>query len=180
MSDADAKGISPITRFVGQTFRKYGVELHRYLLRRLRRPQDAEDLAQEVFMRMLRIEDAEFVRKPQAYLYGIASHVVREFRMRAEHEHERLTFDPEAVDAMAESSRGQQSPDELADRLSLQRQLDRALNRLPRTHRTVLLLLKRDGMSYKEAARVTNLSVHTVEKYLFQAKAMIKTMKWDL
>ena len=62
----------------------------------------------------------------------------------------------------------------------MQRQLDRALARLPRMHRMVLLLLKRDGMSYEEAARATQLSVNTVEKYLFQAKAMIKTAKWDL
>jgi RNA polymerase sigma-70 factor (ECF subfamily) len=180
MREPDTKAAGAVAQFVGQTFRKYGAELHRYLLRRLRKPQDADDLAQEVFMRLLRLEDAEFVRKPQAYLYGVASHVVREFRMRTEQENDRLRFDSEVLEAAAEHPRGQPSPDEMAEQLSLRRQLDRALSRLPRMHRTVLLLLKRDGMSYEEAARATHLSVHTVEKYLFQAKAMMKTAKWDL
>ena len=169
----------PIARFAGQTFRKYGAELHRYLVRRLRRPQDADDLAQEVFLRLLRLKDTDFVQKPQSYLYGIASHVVHEFRMRAEQEHERLTFDSEMIEALAEH-RTQPSLSDPVERLNLQKQLDRALERLPDMHRTVLLLLKRDGMSYEEAAQATHLSVHTVEKYLFQAKAMIKTEQWDL
>lgn len=168
-----------IARFAAQAFRKYGAELHRYLVRRLRRPQDADDLAQEVFLRLLRLEDADFVQKPQSYLYGIASHVVHEFRMRAEQEHERVTFDSEMLETAAER-RSQLQLEDPGERLNIQRQLDRALERLPATHRTVLLLLKRDGMSYEEAARATRLSIHTVEKYLFQAKAMIKAEKWDL
>lgn len=168
-----------IVRFAGQAFRKYGAELHRYLVRRLRRPQDADDLAQEVFLRLLRLKDADFVQKPQSYLYGIASHVVHEFRMRAELESERLTFDSEQIESLSEQRLNLQVQDPL-ERLQIREQLDRALERLPPTHRAVLLLLKRDGMSYQEAAKALHLSVHTVEKYLFQAKAMIKAEPWDL
>src|SRR5882672_7786524 len=126
MSELESKATGSIARFVEQTFRKYGAELHRYLVRRLRRPQDADDLAQEVFLRLLRLEDAELVRKPQSYLYGIASHVVREFRMRAEQEHERLSFDSETIEALTEHPL-EQLMDDPAERLHLQRQLERAL-----------------------------------------------------
>jgi RNA polymerase sigma-19 factor, ECF subfamily len=179
MTEPETTASLRIARFAGQTFRKYGAELHRYLVRRLRRPQDADDLAQEVFLRVLRLKDADFVQKPQSYLYGIASHVVHEFRMRAEQENERLTFDSETLDS-AVDRRSQLLLEDPVERLNLQKQLDRALERLPPTHRTVLLLLKRDGLSYDEAAKATRLSVHTVEKYLFQAKAMIKAETWDL
>ncbi len=178
MADSESTARSRIARFAGQTFRKYGAELHRYLVRRLRRPQDADDLAQEVFLRLLRLKDTDFVQKPQSYLYGIASHVVHEFRMRAEQEHERMTFDSEMLETAAER-RSQLQLDDPGERLDVQRRLDRALEHLPAMHRVVLLLLKRDGMSYEEAAKATQLSVHTVEKYLFQAKAMIKAGQWD-
>jgi RNA polymerase sigma factor (sigma-70 family) len=163
----------------GSTFRKYAVGLHRYLARRLGNTIDADDLVQEVFLRLLRIENTELVRKPQAYLYGVAFNVVREHRMRSEHEQRRLTFDSDAVDEESEHPK-ELPPDQLAERLDVRRKLEQALARLTPMHRAVVILLKRDGMSYEEAARMTNLSVHTVEKYFFQAKAQLKTMKWDL
>jgi RNA polymerase sigma-19 factor, ECF subfamily len=170
--------VNPTVRFAGSAFRKYATELHRFLLRRLRSPQDAEDLAQEVFMRLLRIENTELVRKPQSYLFGIASHVVREFRMRAEQEHERVTYDSQALDDATENP-SHVSPDDLAERLNTQRQLERALAKLPRTHRAILLIVKRDGLSHEEAAKAAHMSVHTVEKYVIEARARLKTMEWD-
>ena len=53
-------------------------------------------------------------------------------------------------------------------------QLNRALIKLPPTHRLVILLVKRDGLSYAEASRTTGLSVHTIEKYLVEARALLR------
>ncbi len=169
---------SPIARLTGAAFRKYAPALHRFLLRRIRQPQEVEDMAQEVFARLMRVENAELVRKPASYLFGIAANVVREFRIRAEHEHQHLTFDSEIVDFLTEHAHEARA-DELAERLSLQKQLERGLAQLPRTHRVVLLLVTRDGLSHEEAAKAANLSVHTVEKYVTDARARLKLMKWD-
>lgn len=135
-------------------------------------------MAQEVFARLLRVENAELVRKPASYLFGIAANVVREFRIRAEHDFERVTFDSEMVEHLAEHP-FEMTRDDLAERLSLQRQLERGLTQLPLTHRVVLLLVTRDGLSHEEAAKAANLSVHTVEKYVTDARARLKLMKWD-
>ena len=159
-------------------FRHYRRELHRYLLRRLRKPQDVDDLAQEVYLRLLRHDDAKLVRKPLAYLYGIASHVVADYRIETEHEREHLTFDSDAGEHWAEQP-SSVLPDDLADRLNLAQQLERALAQLPPTHAAVLLAHKRDGLSYEEVAKKLGLSIHTVEKYVTQAKARIRTMSWE-
>src|SRR5262249_17969635 len=145
-------------------FQKYAPALHRFLLRRIRRPQEIDDMAQEVFARLMRVENAELVRKPASYLFGIATNVVREFRIRAEHDQERVTFDSQMVDHLAEHPQEVQ-PDNLPERLNLQRQLERGLAQLPPMHRTVLLLVTRDGLTHEETAKAANLSVHTVEKY---------------
>lgn len=162
----------------GASFARYRRELHRYLMRRLRTPQDVDDLAQEVYMRLLRLDDDKIVRKPLAYLYGIAAHVVADFRIESEHEREHVTIDSDAAERGADQP-AEVRLDDLADRLNLQQQIDRALAQLPPTHAAVLVLHKRDGLSYEEVARELGLSVHTVEKYVTQAKARIRTMPWE-
>ena len=151
----------------------YTRELHRYLGRRLKNQQDADDLAQEVFARLLRVKNIELIRNPLAYILGIAAHVVREFR---EHEqHQCVVFSSD----IAESQSAEATSDGLADcseRLELQNSIDNALKQLPPTHQAVLILVKRDGLSYQEAAEKTGLSVHTIEKYLVEGRARLRSL----
>jgi RNA polymerase sigma-70 factor (ECF subfamily) len=169
MSSEPAEVIA--ARLAGSAFRDHSVELKRFLMRRVRNAHDADDLAQEVFTRLLRVRDAELVRKPLAYLLGIATHVVHEFVQRRQHD--RVLFDSEFADNLPES-RSDAAHQGMAERLGLQEQLDLALTKLPPTHRLVILLVKRDGMSYGEAAQAAGLSVHTVEKYLVEARALLR------
>lgn len=162
-----------MTHLTAVAFRKYAAALHRYVLRRLRAPQVAPDLTQAIFERFLAIEDVELVRNPQAYLFGIASHVVSEFRMRADRD--LVTYDSQIVEHIAETPE-HASPDDLADRLGLQRELDHALDQLSDSHRAVLLMVKRDGLSYEEAAQATGLTVNTIATYVMEARAKIKRL----
>lgn len=159
--------------FDASSFRTYDKQLHRYLARRLTKPQDAEDLAQEVYLRLLRVDAAKRVEKPVAYIFGIASHVIADFKSESRQGHERLEDGDDEPDDRASS------PDDLADRLNLQQQIERAFARLPQTHAMVLIAHKHRGLSYEEVAAELNLSIHTVEKYVTQAKALIRTMTWE-
>src|SRR5689334_9767467 len=100
MSDPPIKAESETTGFAASAFGRYAASLHRFLVRRLRDPDSADDVAQEVFSRVLRMEHDELVRKPRSYLFGIAFHVVREFSARQGDQ--RVTFDSEAVEQTAE------------------------------------------------------------------------------
>lgn len=163
-------------RLAALAFLKYAPELHRYLARRVSRPGIAQDLTQDIFERFLQVKDTEAVRNPQAYLFGIASNVVREAQFREDKS--LVTFDSEAVEA-ATGRLEHALPDDLAERVSLQQDLKRAFALLPPVHRTVLLLIKRDGLSYEEAAQRTRLNVNTVKTYVFEARALIKTTLKD-
>lgn len=165
----------PCMELDAAAFRNYARQLHRYLLRRMSRPQDAEDLLQEVYLRLLRLDRAKRVRKPLAYMYGIASHVVSDYRSDVRNQHAFLSdLDEEIAEGVTESH-----VDDLMDRLNLQQQLERALTQLPRMHALVLLAHKHRGLSYEEVAAELGLSIHTVEKYVTQAKARIRTMTWE-
>jgi len=65
-------------------------------------------------------------------------------------------------------------PAGVAERLEVQDRLERALEQLSPTHQLVLLLVKRDGLSYAEAAKISGLSIHTIEKYLVEARAQLR------
>lgn len=157
---------------------RYSRELHRFLMRRLRNPTDSDDLAQEVYLRLCRLDDEKCVHKPLAYLYGIASHVLADFRLEQEVEREMIVHDGDGP-ADWEEQPSCVLPDDLAKRLNLQQQIDWALAQLPATHAAVLLAHKRDGKSYDEVAADLGLSIHTVEKYVTQAKSRIRTMSWE-
>jgi RNA polymerase sigma factor (sigma-70 family) len=176
MSDSKNETDRPAMPFAASAFGRYAALLHRFLVRRLKDPESANDVAQEVFSRLARIKQSEFVRKPQSYLFGIAFHVVREFRARVEQD--RVTYDSEVLEQLAEHPT-EVMRDELEERMNLRQQIEHALAQLPQAHRTVLLLCKRDGMTYEEAAQASGLSVHTVEKYLVQARAKMIALAWD-
>jgi RNA polymerase sigma factor (sigma-70 family) len=169
-------GPRPALSLAALAFRNYAPALHRYIERRMRRPGSALDLTQDIFERFLQIKDADAVRNPQAYLYGIASHVVREALFREDKS--LVTYDSDAAEEAGDRL-DHALPDDLAERLSLQQDLRRALAALPAMHRVVLLLVKRDGLSYEEAARKTRLTLNTVTNYVFEARARVKMLLKD-
>ena len=176
LPDADPS----VARLALSAFRSHARELQRFLLRRVGDRHDADDLSQEVFARLLRVENAELIRNPLAYLLGIATHVVREFRQRKQHQC--VIFDSDMADSLsADLGLAARDPTSHAsDQLELQNWLDNALQQLPPTHQAVLLLVKRDGLSYEEAARTMGLSVHTIEKYLVEARARLRVIMQEL
>jgi RNA polymerase sigma-19 factor, ECF subfamily len=168
--------ITPATTLAAAVHEKFRAQLYQFLVRRLRGEQGADDLAQEVYLRLLRMEKSELVRQPQAYVYTIASHVASQFRMREEQS--LVKFDSEALQQAAEDPE-HVLPDELAEQLSTERLVEMMLQDLPAMHRAVLVLCKRDGMSWDEAAEKLGISVHTVKKYLYEAKARIAAAQWE-
>ena len=124
------------------------------------------------------LDNTEIVRKPLSYLYGIAAHVVHEFRMRAAREQEFVMYDSPTAD-FADALEGPRAANAIEEQLHSQQQLEQLLKRLPRLHRAVLLLIKRDGLSHEEAAAVTRLHVRTVERYVVDAMAQLRAMHID-
>ena len=168
METNNAKAAARLAR---TAFRDHAVDLQRFLIRRVNHLHDADDLAHEVFAGLLRVRDADLGRTPLAYLLGIATHVVRELRQRKHNE--RIVFDSEVTDDLCDNP-DQAVPAGVAERLELQDRLGRALEQLSPTHQLVLLLVKRDGLSYAEAAKISGLSIHTIEKYLVEARAQLR------
>jgi RNA polymerase sigma factor (sigma-70 family) len=165
---AKAAGAAPPS-FAESAAATYHQELHRFLRRRVARSQDLGDVMQEVYLRMMRIEKSELVRKPLAYIYGVAAHVAAEFRIRLQKE--RVLFDSGAAEAATDDPR-QFGEDEASG--FAERQIEEALEQLSPNRLAVFLLERRDGLSHGEIAEKLGLSVHTIKKYSVEALVQIR------
>lgn len=161
---------------IRDAYQVYRAELQRFLARRSRTAHDGEDLAQEVYLQLLRFPPRGPLRETQAYLYRIAWHVVNRANEKAQREG--IPCDIETLDRLAQEA-GHIAGDDPGRRLATQQQLVRLLGELPHICRQVILRFKCDGLSYKEIAADLGISVHMVEKHIARAVQHIKTADWD-
>ena len=140
-----------------------------YLRRRLLDAGYAEDLAQETYLRLLRVGRADLIRNQTAYLFQIADNLVKEFRVRQARGP--VYTDRHAVDEYPSSSA---PPEDLRARAELLEALQECIGALPKKYAAVLVMRKRDGYSHQEIADRLNVSVHTVRKYLTRAVGMCR------
>lgn len=151
---------------------QYAGRVRRYLLSRLRgRAQEVDDVAQEVYLRLLRIPEETLIRQPPAYILRVAAGVISDF-CESQRRRAAIVLDTESGQDLSDLI-GEDDP---AGDLQLRRELERAIARLPATHQAVLILHERDGYTYKETALRLRLSVDTVHKYLVESKSRLRDM----
>jgi len=152
-------------RFVEKLFAEHGGALQRYIYRRIRTKSDAPDLAQEVYVRMLRVSNSEAIRDPQLYLYTVASNLLKEHAIRQQ----RSASVPELDEATVQERLGDLPP--LDTEVGIRQQVERltaALGLLPARWRTALILQYRHGLTYQQIAARLGVSSSMVKKYLAQ------------
>lgn len=155
----------------------YQCELHRFLMRRMRRRDDVEDLKQEIYVRLLRMNEEEVIKEPLAFLYTVAANAVSDHTI-AERKHSQVTVDTKLVEDWAEDPKIA-LPDDLAERMSLDRQLRKALAELPRLQAEALVLHYQDGLYRDEIAKRLGLSPKSVAKYIARGKARMRELFWE-
>jgi len=162
----------------GWNIERYSALLHAYLMRRLRRPQEAQDLTQEVFARFLRkcADDQDTVRDPLGFLLGIAANVVRESLYDARHTH--VTIDSDLADQAAAAA-DPNSRGETTEQVGMREDILNALSKLPKNHLTAWLLVDGEEMSYEEASNASGFSRNTVSAYVTNARAKLKLILGD-
>ena len=139
--------------------------LRAWLHRRLGNVFDAEDLAHDTFVRVLRgqsVAQPEELREPRAYLTTVAR------RLLINH-YERQSLERAYVVSL-QSLPESLVPSELDKAVLLEtlRELDALLNAMPVKARTAFLLSQLEGLSYEDIAAQLQVSVRTVTRYMAQ------------
>jgi RNA polymerase sigma factor (sigma-70 family) len=153
---------------LGNWFRDWQQPLRRFLARRRAGSSaDIDDIAQEVFLRLLRYDRSALIDYPQAYLFKIASNVSAEWAMRSSrrmpHQSEWLT---ELVDAL--------SPEIELERAALDEQLHAAVNALPPRPREILRLHFGEGVPHEEIARRLGVTRKIVKRDIARAYGLLR------
>ena len=142
--------------------------LWRYFVRRVRRRSDAEELAQEVYLRLLRVADADALRNPEAYLYAIAANLLKEYAMQQSIGRNCVSLEdagfPEMLSAVV-------SYPDLVDKAQRTERLREVLRQLPAKCQAAVVMRHWHGLSYEEIAQKLDISVNMVKKYLVHAIA---------
>ena len=128
---------------------------------------DLDDVAQEVFLRLLRYNKMEVIEHPQAYLFRMAANVVGEWNMRSRHRHPHNARWLD--DLQAESD-----PEREVAREGTYRQLRQALGDLSPRQREVLRLHFGEGLARPQIAERLEMSERSVKRDLIGAYATLR------
>jgi RNA polymerase sigma factor (sigma-70 family) len=133
---------------------------------RLRNVHDVPDLAQEVFLRLLRVDRQEAIRNPEAYLFTVASHVIQQHTLRQARGPDFVDI----IDAVSElSTEPGEDPLTRTDNAQRVEHLERLLTQLPPRIGAALVLHRVAGYTVQEVANELGVARNTAKKYLARA-----------
>ena len=149
-------------------FRTYSVSLCAFALRYVKMPEVAEEIVQDVFMKIWINRESWRPRNVKSYLYGAVRNkaldhlahqkVVQEWKGNAYHDLETATSTPQHTLQYEE----------------LAAAIHEGIECLPERTRLVFILSRQHGLRYKEIASALGISIKTVEAQMSRAFRLLR------
>lgn len=139
-------------------------ELRGYLRRRLP-PAEIDDVLQDIFVRLVRRGDSVVVEFPRRYLYQVAQATLIDRHRQQQSRCAPLHCELDEV----RLPHDELSPDRFVMARDEVRAAQRLIDLLPERTRQILVAVRVEGASLKEAAAHQGISISAVEKHLSRA-----------
>ena len=152
---------------VDDWYHEFNDRLIGFLSQGVRASADVQDLAQEIYLRLLRAKNPELIEAPRAYLYRIAIHVLHEWRAK-----EKRT-NLHSSDGLSQLAGSIGMPDD-PNRRDAVVDLQQALTDLPAHYATTLMLRWHHGMKYREIAEHLGVTERMVKRYMVKGYAELR------
>ena len=154
---------------------RYQVRVFGFARRMIGDAQEAEDVAQEVFVRAFRnIRRYDGRASVAGWLFTIATNLCIDRRRRSSRRVAEVPLEPD-TDTKHRLVARSGNPQEEAVAKQMQEAIHTALGTLSDRLRPVLLLHDVEGMSYEEIANALNIPVGTVKSRLFLARERLQS-----
>ncbi len=151
--------------------RAHEATVYRLALRQLGNREDAEDAAQEAFLKAYTgLNSFRGDSKLSVWLYRITSNVCTDMLRRRRETVSLSQENDEGEPLELELPAERFDPVTLTERKDLREQIGAALNALPSEAREILLLRELGGESYDEIAAALDLDLGTVKSRIFRAR----------
>ncbi len=163
------------TRAFDELVSRYQNRLLNFVYRTTGDRERAEDLVQEVFVRVYRhIHRFDRSRKFSTWIYTIASNLAKnELRNRSRNPlvlFQTIRRNWEDDDRPLQFEDPASRPDDLYRKRHLREVVEDAVDKLPPHHRNVFVLRELEGKSYEEIAEITSCNLGTVKSRLNRAR----------
>ena len=153
--------------------------LFRFVYRLMPRREDARDVCQETFLRILRKANRfKAGSRFSTWMYQIALNLCRDQARRARRWHLVIAETPELPDRAKGPLAGDPAagdPSRAAERREKSSALLRVLDRLPREQREVLVLKEFEGLKFRQIAEILDCPESTVKSRMYYGLDGIRT-----
>jgi len=161
---------------------QYKTKVFNYLHRMTGNSQDAEDLTQEVFIRLYTsLPSFKNQSSLNTWIFRIASNLCID-RFRRGKKFQAIAYSLDEATDTDDGTTSRELPDltfephRIAENSELADQISNALVRLPDKLRAVILLHDIEDMPYDEIARVVGCPIGTVKSRLFHARVRLRDL----
>lgn len=171
---AAAQSASPSdddSRLFSDLVREHSSRLQRFIIKHIGNASEAEELAQQAFVEAARsYQSFRGDSQLSTWLYGIALNLVRNYLSRAPERRYDFVGEEDLAGMASEDA----SPEEAASRSQTMRLLQEAMDELPESMRSILLMVGLDNLSYEEAAALLSVPIGTVRSRLSRARTALR------
>jgi len=152
--------------------RRYQKQIYSLAYRLTNHMEDAQDLAQEIFIKLYQVLDKYDTQKPFfPWMYKVATNVCYTLlRKRPADEvplEKVIEFGPIVLQS-------QNQPEERYEAKEMQLLVQQAIAQLPEKYRIPLVLRYLEEFSYRQIAEIMDLPLTTIETRLYQGKALLQ------
>jgi RNA polymerase sigma-70 factor, ECF subfamily len=162
-------------RAFGELVERYQTRLLNFIYRTIGDREKAEDLVQEVFIRVYRhLHRFDRTKKFSTWIYTIASNLAKnELRNRSRNPlvlFQTIRKNWQDEDRPLQFEDSSTRPDDLYRKRHLRALVESSVAQLPEHHREVFVLRELEGKSYEEIAEITATNLGTVKSRLNRAR----------
>lgn len=161
---ADPAGSSPLATL----FIEHNRSLHSFLRARLGTTQEAEDVAQEAYARLLQLGQPDAIGYLRAYLFKTAAHIAID-RVRQQRARSKLD-----MEVLSDSDEHQTTPEQEVEAAGQLELLKRALQELPVRYRRAFYLSRYHGWTTAQIAADMQIQERMARQYVGKATMYCK------
>jgi RNA polymerase sigma-70 factor (ECF subfamily) len=145
--------------------------VYRYAAYLVGNREDAEDITQEVFIRMWNHRHEIKVARAGSWLLRVTRNASLDAIRRRKLRTRSVLTDQQAVDVAPERTT---SPYDMAEASRFRALLNAAITRLPETQRSIVVLREMEGLQYEEISAALDMPLNTVKVYLHRARIALR------